>query len=255
MALQPKQRSTFNDVFRPEDYFSIVLNAQGDGSDAGFTDQGIDLVSITSTSSADPIVVTKVAHGKSDGDLISISGITGNTNANGLRIVANKNDDDFELTDLLGVNVEGNGTHGGTGIFYTCVWYKVPTNTLALISHFSIHAADSAFAGDKYMAVGALTDGFRLDVYRGTTLLKALADAHVHDFADWEDVHGLEVFVSSGTGANDAVAFARGSLGHGIMKLNGDNDESIILIQQDDLAGLLSHHAAIGGLLETIDPV
>lgn len=255
MTLQAGQRSTFNDVFDPENYFSVKMNAQGDGGDAGFTNQGVDLIAITSTSNTDPIVVTKVAHGKSDGDLVFISGITGNTNANGLRIVANKNDDDFELTDLLGVDVAGNGTHGGTGIFYTCVWYKVPTNTLALIAHMSITASDTIFSGDKYMAVSALPNGFRLDVYRGTTLLKELAPAHVHDFADWTDIHGFDITIAGGTGNSDAIGVARGALGSGLMKLNGDLGDSIILIQQDDLAGLLSHHASVGGLLETITPV
>ena len=60
---------------------------------------------ITAATNASPIVVDKTAHGLSDGDFVHISGAVGNTAANGFWVVANKNDDDFELEGSVGNGV------------------------------------------------------------------------------------------------------------------------------------------------------
>lgn len=73
-------------------------------------------LTVTGSTNATPIVVTAVGHGLVTGDLVSISGITGNTNANGLRLVTRLTADTFSLQDLTGADVAGNGTHGGTPV-------------------------------------------------------------------------------------------------------------------------------------------
>ena len=71
---------------------------------------------ITGATNATPIVVTSTSHGYSNGDVVLIEVVGGNTAANGWRLVANKTANTFELTTLAGVSVSGNGayTSGGT---------------------------------------------------------------------------------------------------------------------------------------------
>lgn len=64
---------------------------------------------ITDITAADPAVVSITSHGYSDGDQVYITAVVGMTevnNPNTPYIVANKNTDDFELTDLDGANVD-----------------------------------------------------------------------------------------------------------------------------------------------------
>lgn len=65
-------------------------------------------VTITGATAADPVVITAVAHGFSNGDQVKINGVSGMTEINdGIYLIANKADDTFELTTLLGVDVDG----------------------------------------------------------------------------------------------------------------------------------------------------
>lgn len=67
-------------------------------------------ISITSSTNATPIVVTKASHGFVNGDIIQIIGHATNTAANGEWVVANKTDSTFELAGSV-----GNGIGGATG--------------------------------------------------------------------------------------------------------------------------------------------
>jgi hypothetical protein len=71
---------------------------------------------ITGATNATPIVITSAAHGFSNGDKVTIAGVLGNTNANGTFLVASKSTNTFELNNLAGANIAGNGTYtsGGT---------------------------------------------------------------------------------------------------------------------------------------------
>jgi len=66
-------------------------------------------VNITGATAADPVVVTAVAHGYSNGDEVYIDGVVGMIELNTRRfIVANKNANDFELTDqVTGNDIDG----------------------------------------------------------------------------------------------------------------------------------------------------
>jgi hypothetical protein len=69
---------------------------------------------ITGATNADPVVVTIAAHGYEDGDTVYIQGATGNTAINGYRIVQAATTNTFEITDLEGVDIAGNGAFAGT---------------------------------------------------------------------------------------------------------------------------------------------
>ena len=73
---------------------------------------------ISGATQADPVVITATAHGYSNGDEISISGVVGMTELNNKRyLVANKTTNTFEITDIDGTNINGTGftayTSGG----------------------------------------------------------------------------------------------------------------------------------------------
>jgi hypothetical protein len=68
-------------------------------------------VTITGATNATPIVVTAVAHGFANGDLIAITGMVGATGGNGVWEIANKADDTFELK---GSAAGGVWSSGGT---------------------------------------------------------------------------------------------------------------------------------------------
>jgi len=77
-------------------------------------------VTITGATNATPIVVTAVGHGLVTGDAISISGITGNTNANGYFKVTRLTADTFSLQNYSsGADIAGNGAYGGTPVAVT----------------------------------------------------------------------------------------------------------------------------------------
>src|SRR6266487_2944079 len=71
---------------------------------------------ISSSTNATPIVVTTVTHNLSNGDLVSITGHTVNTAANGIWKIAGVTGTTFQLTNPVGgANTTGNGVGGATG--------------------------------------------------------------------------------------------------------------------------------------------
>jgi hypothetical protein len=93
----------FIEYFTTEDFYDVW--------DAICLDSSLTLDSpktITGATTANPVVVTAVAHGFSDGDQVRIDDVEGMTELNGQEfLVANKADDTFELTDLDGVDIDG----------------------------------------------------------------------------------------------------------------------------------------------------
>ena len=77
---------------------------------------------ITGATNANPISITSTAHGYPGGDEVEIAGVGGNTNANGLRKVVFVDADHYTLTDLLGINVAGNGTYTSGGTSARWIW-------------------------------------------------------------------------------------------------------------------------------------
>ena len=88
--------------------------------DGSLTDLAVK--AITAATNASPIVVTSTAHGFTDGDIVVIRGITGNTSANGTWKVASSAANTFALTTVKdGLNSTGNGAYvsGGCAINLT----------------------------------------------------------------------------------------------------------------------------------------
>lgn len=108
--------------------------------DGSLTDTGIK--AITAATNASPIVVTSTSHGFSNGDIVVIRGILGNTAANGTWLVAGVTTNTFNLTTVKdGLNSTGNGayTSGGCAINLTL------TDTYDKIDGALVGSLSSAF--------------------------------------------------------------------------------------------------------------
>ena len=84
-------------------------------------------IDVTEATNATPIVVTSVAHGLKNGDMVTITGAIGNTNADGDWMVTAKADDTFTLVDIAGNDAVGNGVYTASSADVTI---KYPGNIL-----------------------------------------------------------------------------------------------------------------------------
>jgi hypothetical protein len=94
-------------------------------------------LSIATVSNTNPIVVTTGIHGLSAGMLVSIVGVVGCPNANGLRRVGTVSSTTFELLDPdTGLNVVGNGAYvsGGEIILLGLHSFRASLTGVAAIS-------------------------------------------------------------------------------------------------------------------------
>lgn len=93
----------------------ISLPDAGSGNDL-ITITAVSEANVTGATNATPIVVTASGHGLSNGEVVTIEGVGGNTAANGTFLAANVSGATFELTDLTGANVAGNGAYTSGGV-------------------------------------------------------------------------------------------------------------------------------------------
>lgn len=100
---------------------------------------------ITDATNASPIVITSTAHGLSNGNLVGIAGIGGNTAANGyVWQVANVAANTFEL---LGSTGNGAYTTGGT-------WYKITGSTSSNLTTQNGVYVKSGETNKRYLGIG-----------------------------------------------------------------------------------------------------
>jgi hypothetical protein len=83
---------------------------------------------IVGATNASPSVVNVTGHGYVVGDVLLISGTTGNTNLNGVRVVATTPDaDHYTATDLFtGSAVNGNSATGGSPVCHRIAQLLTP---------------------------------------------------------------------------------------------------------------------------------
>ena len=102
-----------------------------------------DITNVTDDT-VSPIVVTSVAHGFNNGDMVEIVGVLVNTAANGSFIVDNKANDTFELVAIDDSATTGNGDYDeGTPTGDITIWYpgtltthrEVSNNTFGVTAH------------------------------------------------------------------------------------------------------------------------
>lgn len=104
---------------------------------------------ITGATNATPIVITSNSHGYANGDLLLISGVEGNYAANGFRKVANQAANTYELQDLDGNSIAGNGAYSSGGTSYkvtleALAWTSDTARATALTTQNGIYAQSGA---------------------------------------------------------------------------------------------------------------
>jgi Ubiquitin-activating enzyme E1 FCCH domain len=124
---------------------------------------------ITAATKANPVVVTSVAHGLSDGDSVKIAGVVGMTELNGnTYTVAGKTNDTFQLS---GVNGTAYGAYGGTAKAVTNIT-KAAQAVVTSAGHGLSAGAKVKFAdvvgltglnGNTYTILSATTDTFTIN--------------------------------------------------------------------------------------------
>ena len=95
-------------IYGPSGY----LGVQGTSS---FFESG----SVTGATNAAPIVITSTAHGLTTGQRVTISGVLGNTAANGTFTIIRIDANTFSLNGTT-----GNGAYTSGGTWHTSGWYK-----------------------------------------------------------------------------------------------------------------------------------
>ena len=143
----------------------VELFETGDGSDRthGYNDSYLiysDPKTITGITQADPGVVTAAAHGFSNGDKVKLISVGGMTEVeNTTYLVANKTTNTFEITDLVGTNIDTSAftayTSGGEA-------HKLVTSITGL-DHLEAEVVQVRFDGaaspDKTVSSGSITLG------------------------------------------------------------------------------------------------
>lgn len=106
---------------------------------------------ITGATNATPIVVTtSLAHGYSTGDVIQLTGATGNTAANGIWKVTVTNSTTFSLDDS-----SGNGAYGASGVISPIFCRTIKTASALVQPIASFAPIRTASLGDRAAWVGA----------------------------------------------------------------------------------------------------
>jgi len=191
--------------------------------DGTLTDTAIK--AITGATNASPIVITSASHGASNGDIIVVRGIVGNTSANGTWKAASVATNTITLTTVNdGLNSTGNGAYSSGGclidltlgdnlddydaaIIGTAVALTTKTQTLGVLD-----ADDPTFAAMTgtvhgiltYYATGTASTSRSVYFSDGKTQVEVQADAASSATTLW--VKPLEGPIASGT----AMIFSNG---------------------------------------------
>lgn len=232
-----------------------VMSSQGDGT--GTIEQNVAVQTITAATNASPNVYTLNSHGYSDGDYLFIEGETGSSTANGLRVVAEKTANTFELTDPAGTAINSDGTFGGTVTCALSFVYKPTGTATAVITRMNGFAHDATYTSAGYLGVSALTNGVELRLYTNDTLTKTLTATPVKTWLQWSLNSGVDAGNGDGGTGNQTQTLLRWSFfkGCGPIRMetvdaNGDATNILLAITiRDTLTGLLGQQMGIQGHL------
>lgn len=115
-------------------------------------------LTISAATNATPIVVTFTTTGLDNGDMVTITGATGNTGANGDWILTAKSGSDFTLVDMQRANSVGNGAYDADSADITIIY---PGN---ILMHRIVSQTDLGVGGGDSELVLAVGDKLALYV-------------------------------------------------------------------------------------------
>jgi len=149
-------------------------------------------VTITGATNATPIVVTATAHGLQTSDWITISGITGNTNANGFFKVTRLTADTFSLQNYsTGAYIAGNGAYGGTPVAVTGIVY----GARSIVGDGTLAQPAQGFAG--YPALGPFRDSSSYSIVQDGARLLTVGGLSTKVWTSRFQIYNSEVQSSS----------------------------------------------------------
>lgn len=173
---------------------------------------------LTSSTDATPIVVTKTAHGLSTGDVIHIMGHTTNVAANGIRRITVLSSSTFSLQDpYTGADIAGSGAGAGSSGHATLnpKVINVAGFKKAVVNYVTAGTATHTFkfAGSTgKLRADQTARGMDIPNFGGT-----LSDTNFYNFLAWTDLDvvasglktettGATGIAASGTDLNKTVA-------------------------------------------------
>lgn len=129
--------------------------------DAFFVDSGLSLDDpkvISAATKANPVVITATGHSFSDGDQVLIVNVVGMTDLNdNFYLVANKTPNTFELTTLVGANIDGTAF----GTYISGGEVRKMVTAISGLTHLEGETVavqtDAAVQPDHVVAAGAIT--------------------------------------------------------------------------------------------------
>lgn len=154
--------------------------------------------SITGASNAAPIVITQTAHGFANGDVVFVSGVGGNTAANGAWVIANVTANAY---DLVGSTGSAAYTSGGTG---SRVGYRYAMTDFipSLVAYSFLQPAGAEQRAGFGLVVQEATFNLGQDVadWQAQGEGKWVLDSHNFSGADSEQKGGLTSFPAEPAG-------------------------------------------------------
>lgn len=134
---------TLDSSRRPKDATSLpsfrVYSSQGLMANGTGSASKLDTGTITNATNATPIVITSANHGLTTGTKVVISGVTGNTAANGEFVITVIDSNSFSLNGS-----SGNGAYTGGGTWHVAGLYTVSV---------SVSTANGYGAGSTYFVL------------------------------------------------------------------------------------------------------
>ena len=208
-----------------------ILDSQGDGT--GTTAQVYAAKSVGDATNATPIVITSTSHGYSDGDFVNITGVVGNTAANGLHVVANKTANTFELTTPAGANVAGNGSYDSAGSCFLCFACKPAAGEQYCLHRYQGYVLGGNVSdAKKYHDQTALSNGIKLQVRQDTTVVNTLTATPIQTSMQWG--LGAEAYpVGQELVAPGSMQTWTHDYSACTVNLDGDANEFIVILNSD----------------------
>lgn len=125
-------------------YGPAGLMSNGTGT-LGFKDPSATGGTITNATNASPIVITSAGHGLTNGTIVHVSGVTGNTGANGEFAVTVIDANTFSLNGSV-----GNGAYVSGGVWHVAGLYDI---------NYTVLGANGFVSGQNYSMLINWTPG------------------------------------------------------------------------------------------------
>src|SRR5574344_1003032 len=169
---------------------------KSDGSTDFTRLQSYKTYTVSNATNATPIVITAVGHGFLTGDKVYISGVGGNTAANGIFTITKIGTDTFSLDGSVG---NGAFTTNGTAVIYPSADKNLVNKAYVDAGHFGICSTAAATAA-KVVSIPSMTliDGVHFYCKFANANTSSTITLNINSEGDW-DIYDLKGNQITGT--------------------------------------------------------